>query len=569
MGRVDVLVGELERWQRALRVANGDEPADLLLRGGRVVNVLTLELEDASVAVADGRVVGVGDYDAAHQIVALDGAYVAPSFIDGHIHTESSLLWVSEFARAVVPHGAGAVVTDPHEIVNVAGLPGFDAIATASRDLPLGVFLTVPSCVPASPRETAGAEMTAESIAAAMRNPATVALGEMMNFPGVLGGERETFASIRAADGYRRDGHAPGLTGRALDAYVLSGMTSDHESTTLEEGRDKLRRGMMLMIREGSSAHNMEALLPLVDDRTWPRCCFASDDRDCAMLLRHGHMDETLRMAVARGLDPLRALRMVTFNTADYWRLDGFGAIAPGYWANLVVLDDLRNFRVRQVYYQGQRVASDGRMEVDVPSEIPDVLRNTVRVPELTIDHLRLAPEAATRAVGAIDGEIVTRLLEVEPTVRDGEAIVDIEKDLLKLVCVERHKATGNVGVGYVHGFGLTRGALASSIAHDAHNIIVVGANDADILAAVQAVAASQGGLAAVVDGEVRAHLPLPIAGILSDGPLEEAAERYEHLEQTARDLGSTLHSPFGLLAFMALSVIPEARVTDQGFVVV
>lgn len=559
----------VERWQRALRVASGDEPADVILRGGRVVNVLTLEIEEAAVAVADGRIIGVGDYASAHEIVDLDGAYLAPSFIDGHIHTESSLLWVSEFARAVVPHGTGAIVTDPHEIVNVAGLAGFNAFADASRDLPLGVFLTVPSCVPASPRETAGAKMTAESIAEGMQNPAAIALGEMMNFPGVLGGEPDIFTKIHAADGYHRDGHAPGLMGRSLDAYVLSGMTSDHESTTIEEGRDKLRRGMMLMIREGSSAHNMDALLPLVDDRAWPRCCFASDDRDCATLLHHGHMDETLRMAVSRGLDPLRAIRMVTFNTADYWRLDGYGAIAPGYWANIVVFDDLREFRVRQVYYQGQRVANHGRMEAEITSEIPDVLRDTVLLPELTSESIRLSIEDADRAVGTIDGQIVTRLLNVEPTVRDGEAIADVERDLLKLVCVERHRATGNVGVGYVHGFGLQRGALASSIAHDAHNIVAVGTNNTDILIAIRAVAESQGGLAAVVDGDVVAHLPLPVAGILSDLPLEEAAERYERLEQAARDLGSRLHSPFGLLAFMALSVIPEARVTDQGFVAV
>ena len=567
VGEVEMVV--VERWQRALRVARGDEPADLILRGGRVVNVLTLEIEDASVAIADGRIIGVGDYDQAVEVIELDGAYVAPSFIDGHIHTESSLLWVTEFARAVVPHGTGAIVTDPHEIVNVAGLPGFDSMVDASRDLPLGVFLTVPSCVPASPRETAGAEMTAESIAQGMGSRASVALGEMMNFPGVLAGDPDIFAKISAADGYRRDGHAPGLTGRTLDAYVLSGMTSDHESTTLEEGRDKLRRGMMLMIREGSSTHNMEALLPLVDDRTWPRCCFASDDRDCAMLLHRGHMDETLRMAVAHGLEPLRAIRMVTFNTADYWRLDGYGAIAPGYWANLVVLDDLRDFRVRQVYFQGRRVANDGTIEVEVKPAIPEVLRNTVHLPNLGPADLRLDPMTARQAVGAIDGEIVTRRLDVEPTVRDGEAVADTDKDLLKLVSVERHRGTGNVGVGYVHGFGLKRGALASSIAHDAHNIIAVGCNDSDILSAIREVALSQGGLAAVVNGEVLAHLPLPVAGILSDLPLEDAAARYELLEQTARDLGSTLHSPFGLLAFMALSVIPEARVTDQGFVVV
>lgn len=556
-----------EQWQRALRIATNDEPADILLRGGRIVNVFTCEIQEANVAIADGRIVGVGDYAEAETIVDLDGAYLAPSFIDGHIHTESSLLWLPEFARAVVPHGTGAVVTDPHEIVNVAGLDGFNAMVTASEGLPLGVHFTVPSCVPASPFETAGAEMTTENVIEGLSNPASAGLGEMMNFPGVLAGDRDIFDKLAAASSHRRDGHAPGLRGRALDAYALSGMTSDHESTQLEEGREKLERGFMLMLREGSTEHNMLELLPLVTDATFARCCFASDDRDCAMLLNEGHMDETLRRAVAAGLDPIRAIRMATFNTADYWRLDRVGAVAPGYWANLVVLEDLQEFTVRQVYFQGAQVAANGQPEFGTADNIPAALLDTVHIPDLTVEDLRLAPEDARVAVGAIDGQIVTRLLESEPTVVDGEAVADTDKDLLKLVCVERHRATGNVGVGYIHGFGLKRGALASSIAHDAHNIIATGTNDADILLAIRIVAASQGGLAAVADGEVIGHLSLPVAGILSNRPLAETAEAYEHIEQVARDLGSPLASPFGLLAFMALSVIPEARVTDQGFV--
>jgi adenine deaminase len=391
----------------------------------------------------------------------------------------------------------------------------------------------------------------------------------MMNFPGVLGGDAGVGSILDAATSRRKDGHAPGLRGRALDAYVLSGMTSDHESTTLEEGRDKLRRGLMLMIREGSTEHNLRELLPLVNDHTWARCCFASDDRDCTTLLRDGHMDATLRLAVAEGLDAVRAIRMATFNVADYWRLEGVGAIAPGYLANLVVLDDLRDFNVRAVYYQGERVAADGKPEFAADGNIPDALRNTIHLSPLDRESIRLRPEGARRAVGVVDGQIVTRLLEVEPSVADGAAVPDVERDLLKLVCVERHRATGNVGVGYISGFGLRKGALASSIAHDAHNIVAVGTNDSDILAAIAAVAASQGGLAAVSDGALLAHLALPIAGILSDKPLEATAAAYDHMERTARQLGSPLHSPFGLLAFMALSVIPEARVTDQGFVVV
>ena len=556
----------LDAWRRALRVAQGEAVADLLLRGGRVINVFTGEVERANVAVADGRVVGVGDYGDGAAVIDLDGAFVSPAFIDGHIHTESSLLWLPEFARAVVPHGTGAIVTDPHEIANVAGLAGFTAYVAASVGLPLDMRFTVPSCVPASARETSGATLDAAAIAEGLLNPSAVALGEMMNFPGVLAGEAEIYAKIHAARG-RRDGHAPGLRGRALDAYVLSGMTSDHESSALEEGREKLRRGMTLMLREGSSAHNMLELLPLVNDATWPRCCFASDDRDCATLLHDGHMDATLRMAVAAGLDPLRAIRMATFTAADYWRLDGVGAIAPGYWANIAVLDDLRDFHVRAVYHRGVLVAQEGRALFEPRVPTPAVLRDTVRVAPLSRDSLRLDSADARVAVGAIDGQIITRALEVEPRVERGAAVADPARDLLKLICVERHHATGNVGVGYVHGFGLRRGALASSIAHDAHNIIAVGANDDDILRAIAAVVETQGGLAAVADGALLDRLPLPVAGLLSDQPLEVTAAAYERLEATARALGSRLATPFGLLAFMALSVIPEARVTDQGFV--
>jgi adenine deaminase len=323
------------------------------------------------------------------------------------------------------------------------------------------------------------------------------------------------------------------------------------------------------MIREGSSEHNLHDLLPLVDDRTYGRCCFASDDRDCHDLLQHGHVDDILRKAIAAGLDPIRAIRMATWNAADYWRLEGLGAVAPGYRANLAVLDDLRQVRVGLTLYGGKVVARDGELIVPIPGTetAPVVLRNTVNMAPLALSDLRLAPEAARIAVGATAGQIVTRLVEVEPVLRDGWAVAAPERDLLKLVCVERHHATGRVGVGYVTGFGLMRGALASSIAHDAHNIVCLGADDADMLSAIETVAASGGGLAAVAGGQLLGHLPLPLAGLLSDRPLGEVAAAYAALEQTARDLGSALPSPFGLLAFLALSVIPEARVTDRGFV--
>ncbi len=391
-----------------------------------------------------------------------------------------------------------------------------------------------------------------------------------MSFPGVLAGDAGIAEKIAVSEGRRRDGHAPGLCGAALQAYAGSGVGSDHESTHLEEAREKLRAGLMVMIREGSSEHNLLDLLPLVTDRTYARCCFASDDRDCHTLLHDGHVDAILRRAIAAGLDPVRAVRMATWNPADYWRLEGIGAVAPGYRANLVVLDDLPRVQVGLTLYEGAVVAQDGQLLAPTPAipAIPGTLRDVVRLAPLRLVDLRLAPEDARVAVEAIPGQIVTRAVEVEPVVRDGWAVSapEPERDLLKLVCVERHHATGRVGVGYVRGFGLRRGALASTIAHDAHNIVAVGADDADLLAAIATVAESQGGLAAVADGRVLGHLPLPIAGILSDRPLPEVAAAYAGLETAAHGLGSTLPSPFGLLAFMALSVIPAARVTDRGF---
>ena len=556
-------------WRRRLRVAVGEEPADLVLAGGSVVDVLAGDVYQADVAIADGVIAGIGAYPEGRERIDARGRWIAPAFIDAHVHTESALAWLPEFARAVIPHGTGAIVTDPHEIANVAGLPGLEAMRAAARDLPLGVFFTVPSCVPASRWESPGATFGPDEIAAMLAWPESVGLGELMNFPGVLSGDDDIAAKLAVSAGRRRDGHAPGLRGAGLQSYAGSGPSSDHEASRLDEAWDKLRAGQMVMIRDGSAARNLPALLPLVTDATYPRCCFCSDDRDAHALLHDGHMDVTVREAIAMGLDPVRAIRLASWNAADYWRLDGWGAVAPGYRANLVVLDDLQGVRVAMTTHDGRIVAQNGEMSDDdgPESSIPSSLRNSMHVAPVFVSDLRLEPDAARRAVGVIPGEIVTRLVEVEPMVIDGSAVATPERDLLKLVCVERHHATGRIGVGYVQGFGLRRGALASSISHDAHNIVAVGADDADILAAVAAVAKSGGGLAAVADGEVLAHMALPVAGILSDRPLPEVAAAYGELEAAAHALGSTLPSPFGLLAFLALSVIPEARVTDRGFV--
>jgi adenine deaminase len=555
-------------WRKRIAAARGSGPAELVLRGGRVVNVFTGELEEADVAIAGGRIALVGDYGLAHESIDCRGKIIAPSFIDAHIHLEASLVWLPEFVKAVVPHGTGAVVTDPHELANVGGLPALHAFRDAARGMPLNIRFTAPSCVPASQNESPGARFDVDEIVEVLSWPETAGLGEVMNYPGVLSGDEQIARKLRVSAGRRRDGHSPGLRGSLAQTYAGAGITADHESTELEEARDKLRAGLMIMIREGSTEHNLLELLPLVTDNTYPRFCFASDDRDCHTLLVDGHMDQSLRMAVAAGLDPIRAIRLTTWNAADYWRLDGVGAVAPGYEANLVIFEDLQRFEIETTLFQGKVVARSGKMVDELPTRpIPEFLTESINMAPLMLDQLRLDPKLGTYAVEAVPGQIVTELARVTPVVRDGWAVTDPEQDLLKLVCVERHNATGRVGIGYVKGFGLKRGAMASTIAHDAHNIVAVGVDDTDILAAIATVADSQGGLAVVAEGLVLGHLPLPIGGLLSDQPLEHVAELYEQLEGTARGLGSTLPSPFGLLAFMALSVIPKARVTDRGFI--
>ncbi len=554
------------KWRRRGAVARGEYEAELVLRGGRVLNVFTEELIAADVAIDAGHIVGIGSFPEARLEIDVSGRIIAPSFIDAHIHMESSLLWLPEFARTVVPHGTGAVIADPHEMANVAGLPGIEAMRKAARGLPLDIAFTASSCVPASAHESPGATFGIPEIEEMLAWPETVGLGEMMDYPGVVRADREIGSKLWASRGRIRDGHAPGLRGTELQSYVGSGIHADHESVTLAEAREKLELGLFLMLREGSSEKNMLELLPLVNDATYPRIAFASDDRDCHDLLTKGHVDDILRKAIKAGLDPVRAIRMATWNAASFWRLTDIGAIAPGYWANLVILRDLETVDVEMTMYHGAVVARDGECVATIDNTASTAfLESTVRIAPLHLSHLALPAAAATQAVEVIPGQIVTRLIDVQPTIVDGKAVADQSSDLLKLVCVERHHATAHVGVGYVRGFGLWGGALASTIAHDAHNIIAVGSSDTDILAAIATVADLQGGLAVVAEGRVLSVLPLPIAGLMSPAPATEVAASYAALENDAKSLGSTLPSPFGLLAFLALSVIPEARVTDKG----
>jgi adenine deaminase len=551
-----------------IAVAKGDEPADLVLANAQVVNTFNGEVEPGNVAICGDRVAGVGNYEKTREVLDLNGKYLAPGLINGHTHLESSMLDVGQYARAVVPHGTSALVTDLHEIANVSGLEGMRYVLDCARRLPLDLFLMAPSCVPATHLETSGASIGPEEIRRILRWRGCIGLGEVMNFPGVLAGDAGVLSKIESAKGRIVDGHAPGVVGKDLSAYIAAGIHSDHEAVSLAEAEEKLKRGMFVMIREGSSEKNLDALLPLVTDRTYKRCLFVVDDRSCVDLLRDGDIDAVVRKAIQRGLEPVRAIQMATINTAEYFRLDGWGAIAPGYFANLIVLDELADFEMNMVFYQGRLVAREGKPLFPVYQPSGGRLTNTVNIKPFTTEALRLRASGESHPViEVVPGQIITRKRREKVRVVDGFIAPDTGRDILKLAVVERHRASGHIGLGLVTGFGLKRGALASSIAHDAHNIVAVGTSDEDIFTAVREIERWQGGLVVVAGGKVLASLGLPIAGLLSDEPLETVVAKLERLEQMAKDLGTTLPSPFATLSFLALPVIPELRLTDLGLV--
>ena len=558
----------LPKLSRLLSVAKGETPADLILANARVVNVFSGEVEPGNVAICGDSIAGVGDYHQAKKVLDLGGRYLAPALIDGHTHLESSMLDVGQYARAVVPRGTLAVATDLHEIANVCGLDGIRYVLDCARRLPLDLFLMVPSCVPATHLETSGASVEPETIGRLLRWRGCIGLGEVMNFPGVLSGDEDVLRKLDLARGKVIDGHAPGVKDKDLNAYIAAGILSDHESTSLEEAGEKLRRGMYVMIREGSLEKNLDALLPLVTDKTYKRCLFVVDDRSCLDLLRDGDIDAVVRKAIQRGLDPVRAIQLATINPAEYFRLDGLGAIAPGYQANLIVIDELSDLSIDMVFYRGRLVAREGKPLFPLPRTAARGLANMVNIKPFNVEELKLSPSGATMPViEVVPGQIITRKRMERVEVSDGVVVPDTDRDILKLVVVERHRATGNIGLGLVKGFGLKRGALASSIAHDSHNIVAVGADDNDIFAAVKEIERLNGGLVVAAGGKILASLALPIAGLLSDEPLETVVDKLEKLEQIAKDLGTTLPSPFSTLSFLALPVIPELRLTDLGLV--
>ena len=552
---------------KLVSVARGETPADLLLKNARIVNTFIGEIEQGDVAICGDRIAGVGDYDKAKEIIDLQGQVLAPGLINGHTHIESSMLHPARYAQAVVPRGTLAVVTDLHEIANVCGPRGIRFVTDLARKLPLDMLFMAPSCVPATNLETSGARISSKEVKKILAHPKIIGLGEMMNFPGVISGDEEVLKKISAAKGMVIDGHAPGLAGKELNAYLSAGILSDHESTTLEEGKEKLRRGMYLMIREGSSEKNLDALLPLVTDNTYKRCFFVVDDRSCFDLLREGDIDAVVRKAINRGLEPVRAIQMATINAAEYFRLHDRGGIGPGYIANLVTITDLAQLEIDIVFYKGRLVARQGKPLFPFPPVTVE-LKDTVRIKSPTAQSLKIAPAGETYSViQIVPGQIATKKVVEKIQAVDGVVACNLERDILKLVVVERHKASDNIGVGLVKGFGLKKGALASSVAHDSHNVIAVGADDLDILKAIEEIKRLQGGLVVCANLEIIASLPLPIAGLLSPEPLDVVVSQYEHVEKAAASLGNLPPSPFAILSFLALSVIPELRLTDLGLV--
>jgi adenine deaminase len=550
-----------------ISVAKGDEPADLLFKNARIINTFNGVIEKNNVAIYQDTIAGIGDYTRASKIIDLKGAYLAPGLINGHTHIESSMLHPVGYAQAVVTRGTTSVVTDLHEIANVLGREGIDFILSWMKKLPLDVFLMAPSCVPATTMETSGASLNEEDLEDILKLPNVLGLGEMMNFPGVIFRDSKVLAKISKAQNEIVDGHAPGISNKSLNAYIAAGIYSDHECTRLDEAREKLARGMYIMIREGSSEKNLDELLPLVMDQTSRRCLFVVDDRTCSDLLRKGDIDWVARKAISRGLDPIRAIQMVTINPAEYFRLHDRGAIAPGFLANLVTITDLPKFSIDQVIFKGQLVASEGKYLFCSP-EFKSELPQSMHIKSFDVNRLRFHTDKESYPViEVVPGQIITkkRIEKLKKTNSFVEA--DLERDILKAVVVERHKSTGNIGVGLVKGFGLKKGAIASSVAHDSHNIICVGTTDNDIYAAVKEIERIGGGLTVCLGGAIVCSLALPIAGLLSAEPLNQVVEKMEKVEASASSLGSLPPAPFSLLSFLALPVIPELRLTDKGLI--
>lgn len=555
------IIRRLKTKQRIIDVAAGRQKADLVLKNAKYLNVFSNEFLQGDIAVANGLVAGVGDYEGETEI-DVSGKLVLPGFIDAHIHIESSMVTPKEFAKAVVAHGTTTVITDPHEIANVMGLDGIEYMIQASKDLPIDVHFMLPSCVPATEIDESGAKLGYKDIDTYFEHKKVLGLAEMMNYVGIVNADGDVVSKIIASQAHHKkiDGHAPGLSGNDLNAYIAAGVYSDHECSDFENALEKLRKGQFIMIREGTAAHNLKALMPLLCQQYYSRCMFATDDKHPSDLLYGGHIDYIVKQALKDGADPIIALKTATHHAARYFLLNNKGAIAPGYLADIVVIDNLSDFNVERVFKRGKTVFDGEVKEFDAPKIDENLVRKS-----LDTFHLNKVTPKSFKAdgklglIGLVEGELLTRNLGTA----DG---IDVENDILKIACIERHKNTNHIGVGYVKGYSLRSGAVAASVAHDSHNIITVGCNDSDIALAVNAIKDNKGGIAVVENGEIKALLELPVAGLMSDEPLETVNEKLENAKSAAYRLGADKGiDPFMTLSFLSLPVIPSLRITTKG----
>ena len=552
---------QLAAKQRIIAVAAGREKADLVLKNAKYLNVFSNEFLCGDIAVANGVIAGVGKYDGKTEI-DVSGKLVLPGFIDAHIHLESSMVTPAEFAKAVVAHGTTTVITDPHEITNVMGIDGVEYMIQASQNLPIDVHFMMPSCVPATEIDESGAELDCKDIDLYLDNKKVLGLAEMMNYVGVINGDKNVLSKIVTSQAHHKkiDGHAPELSGNDLNAYIAAGVYSDHECSTFENALEKLRKGQFIMIREGTAAHNLKALMPLLTQQYYSRCMFATDDKHPSDLLYGGHIDYIVKQALKNGADPIVALKTATHHAARYFLLNNKGAIASGYLADIVVVDNLEDFNVETVFKCGKLVFDGEVKDFSAPTvdeKLAEKCFDTFHLDSVTPSSFKV--DGKLGLIGLVGGELLTRNLGTADK-------IDVENDILKIACIERHKGTNHIGVGYVKGYSLKSGAVATSVAHDSHNIITVGCNDEDIAVAVNAIKDSKGGIAVVENGKIKALLELPIAGLMSDEPLTTVNEKLENAKSSAYELGADKSiDPFMTLSFLSLPVIPSLRITTKG----
>ena len=549
-----------------INVARGLEKADLVIKNANIVNVLSEEIHKGDIAISNGVIAGIGEGYSGEKEIDVNGAYVTPSFIDGHVHLESTMMLPSEFTKVVLPAGTTTVIIDPHEISNVLGLHGISFMHEAVKNLPIDVYTMLPSCVPATPFETSGFDLNSYDLSLLIDKPWVLGIAEMMNFPGVLNLDNNVMGKLELAKSMdkRIDGHAPYLHGKDLCAYIASGVKSDHECTTPEEAIEKLRLGMYVMIREGTAAKDLDALIPVLKKCNTRKCIFVTDDRHPADLKEH--INGMVRRTVEAGVDPIKAIQVASLNTAEYFGLKDLGAIAPGYKADMLILPDLKTFKPDVVIKNGNIVAQGGKLTVKLPDTEALSMRGSVNVKWITMEDFAIEAHGnKVRALEVIPRQLITKSVISEVKIRDGNAVSNVENDTLKICVIERHRATGNIGKGFVKGFNLKCGAIASTVAHDSHNMIVVGTNDYDMYTAAVALIKSQGGKVVVKDGEIISELPLPIAGLMSDKDFDYVVNKCDELNQAAHSIGCTLEDPFMTMGFLSLPVIPELKVTDKG----